>query len=214
MADRLLPVEVRLKPTLVPVTVVLAVLLPRIAIDPVSVAADVTPGSNPSFVRYLSAGEEQQCKDDALARPAVLQPATMNRAGIRTEQNMRFRLSFSAMPEYCLPGYTRATHIDQYMTKHGRWIKIGPTRAFTFGQQAQVSDYIFGPSHPKPEYVYDECINGHWQRDKLVVATALKAGENHHRAVAAERKYTFPVGIHGHCRAAVRSRKYWQTHSY
>jgi hypothetical protein len=189
--------------------------------QPFNFTSEVQPADAPA----LTPAQVQQCGDLALQRPKVLQPARMSRAGIRTEQNIRFKTSLPEMQITdadgnvipCAPEETRALHIDQYMKKNGHWVKIGPTHAFGgFGQTgrpATTGGYLFGPTTGRPAYLYDECINGHWQKDKLVVTATLKTGTDGSRKEAAEKEFTYPVSIHGHCAAAVRSRKYWQTHT-
>jgi hypothetical protein len=158
--------------------------------------------------------KRRSCIDAAMARPKVTYKPHIIHAGIRPgdphhkAQYLRGGFEYLGLPVYCAPEYFFVSNVKQQMKKGSHWVRVGQGNlAGAWGNQKTHSSLSYWPSHPKPAYPYDECVNGHFQEDRIVITNILKEGENGHRKVIAEKKYTLDTVVQGSCKAAVQSRR-------
>lgn len=195
----------------------------RAVAEPDSVAFENPPTlSGPAFLSglteedtptSLTSEEIQQCEDIALASPEVVRKPVLYHAGIRLQQIMQVGLLYPPLPDNCAPNYIRSVGGFEQTKKHGRWVTTLFGVGGVTGNQEQRSSGGIGPSHATPAWVYDECINGRFEKHRLVLRSSFRSGEPGGRAVIAEKQHILPVRVQGNCQAAIRSRKRYQNAS-
>ncbi len=174
-----------------------AIALPNLAESSVSATTNLTL-------------EAQQCADVALARPTITRKPVLYHAGIRLQQILQLGLLYPALPENCEPEYLRRVGGVEQIKKDGRWVNTMYGVGSASGNHEQRSSGAIGPSHATPAWVYNECINGRFEKSRIVLSADLRSGESGSRTVVAEQQYILPVKVQGNCRAAVRSRERYE----
>jgi hypothetical protein len=165
-----------------------------------------------------TAVSEQECIAAGLARPQVLHPFEMHHAGIRPgtprlwhSQGTSGHLLFQAMPESCAPNVVRTAHASIQMQKHNnrkRWINAGAKNGNMElpGNEERAVLVSYGPTHAWPDYLFNECVGGKgWLKVRVALVVQVKDGESH-QAIQ-QRRYVFPVKVHGSCKLARYSKK-------
>jgi hypothetical protein len=166
-----------------------------------------TPGSS-------AASLKEECIRAGLKRPKIEKPPVMDHAGIRPFtphhyyiQNISGKFGYSLMPPGCGPLWERVSHGQIKMEKKGdprTMIKLGaPNNPVYIGNQKGESELNYGPSHAWPDYLFNECVDGRFQRVQLLLTESLKNTRTHE--VEAKRDFTINVPVHGSCAAAEES---------
>lgn len=165
-------------------------------------------GANPAGAG--SPGLQQECVQAALAPPEVTRKPVLYHAGIRLRQILQFGLLYPALPVGCAPTYIREVGGVEQTKKRGRWVNTMFGIGGVSGNEEQRASGGAGPSHATPAYPYDECVNGRFERNRIVLTSQMRTGESGSRTVVAETRHILPVRVQGNCRAAVRSRNYYE----
>ncbi|HVV25467.1 MAG TPA: hypothetical protein VHC21_00335 [Candidatus Saccharimonadales bacterium] len=162
----------------------------------------------------FEAPSKQECIRAGLEKPLVKKPLVMNHAGIRPFtphhyyiQNISGEFEYSSMPIGCGPLWERVSHGQIKMGKRGdaeTMIKLGPPNNPVYiGNQEGESELNYGPSHAWPDYLFNECENGKFQKTELTLTESIKNTQTH--KVEAKRNFTLRIAVHGNCAQAKES---------
>lgn len=154
---------------------------------------------------------ETECVQAGLARPEVLNPPAMYRAGIRPftphahgSQTIWGMFLYSDMTA-CSPEFQRVSRGQVQMQKRGErsvWINDGWNQnPFHLVNQEGRAQLAYGPNHAWPDYLFNECEDGKgWLKVRLVMTSKVRNSQTHE--ILAEDHYVIPVPVHGRCQAA------------
>ncbi len=184
--------------------------------EPFAIGSTVLPWAVETAPAADASDLKQECIDAGLAKPEVLNNPTMRRAGIRPLDPRHFHtqqiwgtFEYPAAP--CPENLVRISGGQLQMQKRNNravWINI-PVRdkwnnPLYYGNQEGRTQLNYGPTHAWPDYLFNECTDGKFQKVRDIIRNRIKdmqTGE----FVSNTKEYILPVKVSGSCKEASAS---------